>query len=74
MECEVCGRELSTTVDDEGYCERHLNAYLNIKKQFGAWKRAENISWKEYLKELTKNEYTGLWAKELAEKMLTTGD
>ena len=48
----------------------HEEAYHNIVQKFQAWKRATGVSWKEYLKELVENSYTGAWAKEVAEHLL----
>ncbi len=66
MNCVVCSREAINT-----YCSYHEKAYRNIVETFNAWKEALNISWEEYLKELVKNAYTGTWAKDVAEHLLT---
>ena len=58
MKCLVCDRE---AVDE--YC-----------KKFETWKRATGASWKQYLKELVENAYTGYWAKEVAEGLLKNED
>jgi len=34
------------------------------------WKKASGVSWEEYLNELVKNPFTGVWAKEVAEQLL----
>ena len=65
MKCLVCGREA-----EEKYCMLHDKAYLNIVQKFGDWKRATGVSWKEYLKAVVENSYTGTWAKEVAEHLL----
>ena len=52
----------------------HDKAYLNIVQKFGDWKRATGVSWKEYLKAVVENSYTGTWAKEVAEQLLKNKD
>ena len=49
------------------YCDSHAKAYENITKNYEYWKKALEISWKEYLSEIAKNSFTGQWAKETAE-------
>jgi len=53
------------------YCELHLKAYESVQKKFEVWKKASNIEWKEYLQEVAKNPFTGIWAKEVAEYILS---
>jgi hypothetical protein len=65
MKCKLCKREAK-----ENYCTFHKQAYYNIVQNFEAWKKADPLSWKEYLKELVKNSYTGSWTKEVAEHLL----
>jgi len=69
LKCMVCDREAL-----EKFCEFHEKAYLNIVQKFEAWKRATGVSWKQYLKELVENSYTGCWAKEVAESLLKNTD
>ena len=69
MKCKVCDKE---AVDD--YCEAHESAYKNLVEKYDVWKRALDVSWKEYLREVAKNEYTGSWVKEVAEKLAETGE
>ena len=68
MKCKVCSRETLTKRD---YCELHEKAYRNIRQKFEVWKKALNIEWKEYLKEIAKNPLTGAWVKEVAESLLS---
>lgn len=71
MKCKVCSRELLTQAQSKSkYCELHEKAYQNIIQKFEAWKKASNIEWKEYLKEIARNPFTGTWAKEVAENLL----
>jgi len=47
-----------------------MKAYESIVKKYDLWKRALEISWKEYLSEIVKNPFTGEWAKEVAEYLI----
>jgi len=67
LKCKLCNRE---TKSESKYCELHDRAYANIVKKFETWKRVSNVSWEEYLNELVKNQFTGMWAKEVAEQLL----
>jgi hypothetical protein len=67
MKCKVCDKE---AVGD--YCEGHESAYRNLVEKYEVWKRALGISWKEYLRDVAKNDYTGSWVKEVAEKLAET--
>jgi hypothetical protein len=51
-----------------------MKAYESIKKKYVAWKKALEISWGEYLREIVKNPLTGEWAKEVAEYLTKTGE
>jgi hypothetical protein len=66
----VCSRE----VFENDYCELHARAYQSVMKKYEVWKRALEISWKEYLSEIAKNPFTGEWAKEVAEHLLKGGE
>ncbi|MEM2546873.1 MAG: hypothetical protein QXM37_04500 [Candidatus Bathyarchaeia archaeon] len=71
MKCVICHRE---AVQD-GYCDLHVKAYQKIVEKYEVWKKALNISWKEYLREIAKNPFTGEWAKEVAEHLIkNSGD
>ncbi len=65
LKCRVCSREALRR-----YCELHEKACSNIIKKYEDWRRATEISWKEYLNEIVKNAYTGCWAKEVAEELM----
>ena len=65
MKCKVCKRETQNR-----YCELHEKAYANIMQKFETWKNAADVSWEQYLNELVKNSFTGVWAKEVAEHLL----
>jgi len=65
VKCRICGRETTTK-----YCELHEKAYERIVQRFDVWKKALEISWKQYLNEVIKNPHTGTWAKEVAKDLL----
>jgi hypothetical protein len=69
MMCMICDREAV-----EKFCELHDKAYQNIVQKFEEWRRALDISWKEYLKAVVVNAYTGSWAREVAEQLLKNKD
>ena len=69
MTCRICNRKAV-----EKYCELHEKAYRSIVQKYEEWKRAMDISWKEYLNEIAKNPYTGSWAKEVAEQLMKNED
>ena len=69
MKCRICNREAV-----EEYCEFHEKANRSVVQKYEEWKKAMDISWKEYLNEIVKNPYTGSWAKEVAEKLMKDGD
>ena len=69
MKCRICNKEAV-----EKYCELHEKAYRSIVQKYEDWKRAMDISYREYLNEILKNSYTGSWAKEVVEKLIKDGD
>lgn len=69
LKCRICrGGAIDT------YCQLHEKANRNIVENYIVWKKALNISWKEYLNEIAKNPYTGSAAKELAEHLMRRGE
>jgi hypothetical protein len=65
MKCKVCRKEAVSV-----YCKFHERAYENLVNGYEEWKRALNLSWREYLNKVIKNEYSGSWVKEVAEQLL----
>ena len=65
MKCRACSMEAT-----KEYCEFHERAYRSIVQKYDEWRRATEISWKEYLNEIFKNPNTGSWAKEVAEELI----
>ncbi|MFQ6075715.1 MAG: hypothetical protein ACE5Z5_06240 [Candidatus Bathyarchaeia archaeon] len=64
MRCAVCGRRA-----EEEYCSIHKGAYKNVLRSYEEWKRAMDVGWEEYLKMLTENPNTGLWALEVCQHL-----
>ncbi len=48
----------------------HEKARQNLMEKFEAWRRALDLVWKDYLKEIIKNPFTGARAREVAEALL----
>jgi len=71
LKCKICNRE---TIDKNDYCKLHAKAYTNIIRKYEQWKKASEISWKEYLSEIAKNPLTGQWVKETAENLAKEGE
>jgi hypothetical protein len=67
LRCKLCSREAV----HEGYCALHGKAYQNLTARFEAWKKALELSWKDYLSEVVKNPFTGTNAREVAEALLS---
>jgi hypothetical protein len=67
LKCAICYRE---AVGKESYCKFHSKAYENLVRKYDSWKRALELSWKEYLSEVVKNSSTGEWVKEVAQHLI----
>ena len=70
MQCVICNREAV----ENSYCELHIKAYESVVEKYEEWKKALEVSWKEYLSEIVKNSLTGEWAKEVAEHLIRSGE
>ncbi|MEM2109789.1 MAG: hypothetical protein QW327_04810 [Candidatus Odinarchaeota archaeon] len=67
MSCPICDK-------GEGeFCENHASAYISVVEAFKKWQTATPIRWEDYLKRIIDNEYTGKWAREVAEYLLRKG-
>lgn len=67
MKCSVC----DNTFGEENFCEIHKAAYKNVMEAFKSWQRAMDVEWKDYLKRIIDNDYTGKRAREVAEFLLS---
>jgi len=67
MKCEICGRAAKSR-----FCERHEEAYNSLLTTYEEWRKAMDISWRDYLKEIKENPYAGRWAKEVAGHLLAS--
>ena len=70
MRCKICGREAG----ESDYCEFHMKAHEKIVEKYELWRKACEISWKDYLSEIVKNPFTGEWVKEVAEYLTKSGE
>ncbi len=66
MNCKICSRE----TEENGFCQLHSTAYMNVLEKFSVWKAASNVVWRQYLAEIQKNSLTGVWAKEVAKYLI----
>ncbi len=66
MKCKICEREAA----EKEFCPWHLKAYENIVEKYESWRKAEPISWEDYLCEVEKNSLTGEWAKEVVKHLI----
>ncbi|MCS7119877.1 MAG: hypothetical protein RMJ07_05045 [Nitrososphaerota archaeon] len=67
MKCQVCGRKAESR-----FCKLHEEAYKNLIEGYESWRKSMSISWTEYLEEILKNPFTGVWVKEVIQKILTS--
>jgi hypothetical protein len=70
LNCKACSRE----AEESGYCRLHAKAHESVNRKYNVWKKALEISWKEYLSEIVKNPLTGEWVKEVAEQLARDGE
>jgi hypothetical protein len=67
MNCRVCGARA------EGeFCEMHAESCENLQRNYEAWKKSMGLSWADYLREIQKNIYAGIWVKEVAQCLLSS--
>lgn len=60
--CILCHREVFSS----NLCKYHYYALEKLYKTYHEWERREGVSWKEYLKKLTRLKTTGKWVIEVA--------
>jgi len=70
LKCKICDNDCS----NGGYCEPHNKAHEAVVKAYILWKRALEISWKEYLREIVNNPLTGEWSREVAQYLIENGE
>jgi hypothetical protein len=70
VSCKICERESVK----EGFCEFHYKAKENLVNMFDLWRKALNISWKEYLSQVAENSSAGNWVKEVAKYLIENGE
>ena len=63
-ECKICFRKPV----EKGYCEYHIEAFNNLNEAYVDWKKAYNdkLEFKDYLKKIVMNKFTGDWVREVA--------
>jgi len=66
LNCKVCCRD----AEEDGFCQLHSKAYINILEKFRVWEAALNITWCQYLVDIQKNSLTGVWAKDVANYLI----
>jgi len=66
LKCAVCGRKSA----QDNFCRFHQKAYENVVRSYGQWRRALDISWKEYLSQIANNPLTGEWTRELVQHVM----
>ena len=65
--CSLCWREAA---EGSEYCPYHLEAYRRLQEAYEEWRRALEMGWEEYLREISENPETGEWAREVALSLL----
>jgi hypothetical protein len=70
LKCAICDRKSH----QNKYCKFHAKAHENIVRNYNRWKKALEISWKEYLSEIANNPLSGEWAKETAQHLMKNGE
>ena len=68
MSCPVCGKPSVDT-----FCSAHEMAYQNILEAYDVWRRAMDVSWREYLERARSNPNSGRWAQEVCAHLLQSG-
>ena len=65
--CVICEQKNEGQTE---LCARHKLAFDNLKNAYTIWQNALKIDWQSFLIEVSGNQETGQWAKEVAEHML----
>ncbi len=67
MPCKICERKA-----EKELCGLHEEARSTLFRKYEVWRKSLNLSWTEYLQEIRKNAYAGLWVKEVASYLLAS--
>lgn len=64
MKCIICER---TRIENSEYCIYHNKAKIYLKENYKKWSEAysKNLTWDQYLDQLSKLENVGIWIKEV---------
>lgn len=63
--CRLCKRECAPS---STLCRYHLEARRSVESGYTQWNEAYGgLAWKDYLRKISQDPETGLWAKEVAE-------
>jgi len=69
--CTICGRE---ALREGSLCRYHQEALDNIHSSFESWRKANGLSWEEYIEVLCEIDETGQWVREVAEQIKSEND
>ncbi len=62
MECQICKRQVRL---NSALCRYHSLALRRLLRRYDAWQKAAQVEWKEYLRRLDSNPFTGAWIREI---------
>lgn len=65
--CRLCKRECAPS---SSLCKYHLAAKRSVESAYANWNEAYGgVAWKDYLRRVSQDSETGVWAKEVAEML-----
>ena len=72
MKCIICER---TRIENSEYCIYHNKAKRSLKENYKKWTEAysTDLTWDQYLDQLSKLENVGIWIKEVINIELKKG-
>jgi hypothetical protein len=70
LNCKICKKE----AQENNFCTLHQKAHSNLMDSYPIWRKALNISWKEYLSQVAENLSAGDWVKEVAKYLIENGE
>jgi hypothetical protein len=68
MICLICGAPSRNRL-----CSAHERAYQNVLASYEVWRQALEISWRDYLERVERNENSGRWVREVCAFLLRNG-